>query len=59
MGGKMRRIEMPRRYRLAFFSFADFLSGLSAGPTATSVTPAPQMTVVFNGCGVAFLTLKN
>jgi hypothetical protein len=37
----------------------DANTSVSAGPTATSVTPAPQMTVVFNGYGVAFLTLKN
>ena len=28
------------------------------GPSATSVTPAAQMTVTLNGYGVAFLTLK-
>jgi len=30
----------------------------TSGPTATSVTPSPQMTVVLNGYGVAFLSLK-
>jgi hypothetical protein len=37
----------------------DASTDVSAGPTATSVTPSPQMTVVLNGYGVAFLTLKN
>ncbi|HXM10960.1 MAG TPA: glycosyl hydrolase [Terriglobales bacterium] len=35
----------------------DANTNLTSGPTATSVTPSPQMTVVFNGYGVAFLTL--
>jgi hypothetical protein len=34
-------------------------TNVSSGPTATSVTPSAQMTVVLNGYGVAFLTLKN
>jgi hypothetical protein len=37
----------------------DASTDLTAGPTAMSVTPDPQMTVVLNGYGVAFLTLKN
>ncbi len=37
----------------------DASTGVTAGPTATSVTPGPQMTVAFTGYGVAFLTLKN
>jgi hypothetical protein len=37
----------------------DANTSVTSGPTATSVTPSPQMTVVFNGYGVAFLTLKN
>jgi hypothetical protein len=37
----------------------DANTSVSAGPAATSVTPAPPITVVFNGYGVAFLTLKN
>jgi hypothetical protein len=36
----------------------DANTNVTTGPTATSVTPSPQMTVVFNGYGVAFLTLK-
>jgi hypothetical protein len=35
----------------------DANTNVTSGPTATSVTPSPQMTVVFNGYGVAFLTL--
>jgi hypothetical protein len=37
----------------------DANTSVTSGPTATSVTPSPQMTVVLNGYGVAFLTLKN
>ena len=37
----------------------DASTGVTVGPTATSVTPGPQMTVIFSGYGVAFLTLKN
>ena len=33
-------------------------TSVTSGPTATSVTPAPQMTVSLTGYGVAFLTLK-
>ena len=29
-----------------------------AGPTATTVTPAAQMTVTLNGYGVSFISLK-
>jgi len=36
----------------------DANTNATSGPTATSVTPSPQMTVVLNGYGVAFLTLK-
>ncbi|HWY21653.1 MAG TPA: glycosyl hydrolase [Candidatus Acidoferrum sp.] len=36
----------------------DANTSVVSGPTATSVTPAPQMTVSLNGYGVAFLTLK-
>ena len=47
---------------LGFFQSGSLLTidantNLTSGPTATSVTPSPQMTVVFNGYGVAFLTL--
>jgi hypothetical protein len=35
----------------------DANTNVTLGPTAISVTPSPQMTVVFNGYGVAFLTL--
>jgi hypothetical protein len=37
----------------------DANTSVTSGPTATSVTPSPQMTVVLNGYGVAFLALKN
>lgn len=37
----------------------DATTSVTAGPTATSVTPSSQMTVVLNGYGVAFMTLKN
>jgi hypothetical protein len=37
----------------------DANTSATSGPTATSVTPSSQVTVVFNGYGVAFLTLKN
>jgi hypothetical protein len=37
----------------------DANTSVTSGPTATSVTPSPQMPVVLNGYGVAFLTLKN
>jgi hypothetical protein len=37
----------------------DASTGVTVCPTATSVTPGPQMTVIFSGYGVAFLTLKN
>ncbi|HUA16435.1 MAG TPA: glycosyl hydrolase [Verrucomicrobiae bacterium] len=30
----------------------------NGGPSATSVSPAPQITITFDGYGVAFLTLK-
>jgi hypothetical protein len=36
----------------------DATTSATSGPTATSVTPSPQMTVSLNGYGVAFLTLK-
>jgi hypothetical protein len=36
----------------------DANTSVSTGPTAVSVTPQAQMTVSFNGYGVAFLTLK-
>jgi putative glycosyl hydrolase len=36
----------------------DANTSVSTGPTAVSVTPQVQMTVSFNGYGVAFLTLK-
>jgi hypothetical protein len=59
----------PRTISIDVSALGSFTSGslltidantdVSAGPTASSVTPAPQMTVVFNGYGVAFLTLKN
>ncbi len=37
----------------------DASTSVTSGPTAASVTPSAQMTVVLNGYGVAFLTLKN
>jgi|SRR5271170_858375 len=59
----------PRTINIDVSTLGSFTSGslltidastdVSAGPTATSVTPSPQMTVVLNGYGVAFLTLKN
>jgi hypothetical protein len=36
----------------------DANTSVTSGPTATSVTPSPQMTVTLKGYGVAFLTLK-
>jgi hypothetical protein len=36
----------------------DANTNATSGPTANSVTPSPQMTVVLNGYGVAFLNLK-
>jgi hypothetical protein len=33
-------------------------TSVTAGPTATPITPSPQMTVSLNGYGVAFLTLQ-
>jgi hypothetical protein len=36
----------------------DATTSVSAGPSAVTVTPSPQMTVTLNGYGVAFLTLK-
>jgi len=36
----------------------DASTSVSNGPTAESVTPAPQITIPLNGYGVAFLTLK-
>jgi hypothetical protein len=36
----------------------DANTSVTAGPTATSVTPSPQMTVVLNGYGVAILALN-
>ena len=36
----------------------DANTSVAAGPTATAVTPAAQMTVTLNGYGVAFLTLQ-
>ena len=36
----------------------DATTNVSTGPTAVSVTPAPQLTITLNGYGVAFLTLK-
>jgi hypothetical protein len=59
----------PRTINIDVSALGTFTSGslltidantsVTSGPTATSVTPSPQMTVVFNGYGVAFLTLKN
>jgi hypothetical protein len=37
----------------------DASTSVTSGPTATAVTPSAQMNLVFNGYGVAFLTLKN
>jgi hypothetical protein len=37
----------------------DANTSVTSDPTATSVTPSPQMAVVLTGYGVAFLTLKN
>jgi hypothetical protein len=36
----------------------DTNTSVANGPAATSVTPAPQMTITLGGYGVAFLTLK-
>ncbi|MGO9087214.1 MAG: hypothetical protein ACLP6G_20160 [Terriglobales bacterium] len=36
----------------------DTNTSVASGPTASSVTPAPQMTISLGGYGVAFLTLK-
>ena len=36
----------------------DATTSATSGPSATSVTPAAQMTIPLNGYGVAFLTLK-
>ena len=36
----------------------DDTTNVADGPTATSVTLAAQMTISFDGYGVAFLTLK-
>jgi hypothetical protein len=59
----------PRTISIDVSALGSFTSGnlltidantsVAAGPTATSVTPGPQMTVAFSGYGVAFLTLKN
>jgi hypothetical protein len=59
----------PRTINIDVSALGTFTSGslltidantsVASGPTATSVTPSPQMTVVLNGYGVAFLTLKN
>ena len=59
----------PRTINIDLSALGSFSSGslltidantnVSSGPTATSVTPNAQMTVVLNGYGVAFLTLKN
>jgi putative glycosyl hydrolase len=58
----------PRTISIDISALGSFQSGslltidantnVTSGPTATSVTPSPQMTVVFNGYGVAFLTLE-
>ncbi|HSZ61982.1 MAG TPA: glycosyl hydrolase [Terriglobales bacterium] len=58
----------PRTISIDISALGSFQSGslltidantnVTTGPTATSVTPGPQMTVVFNGYGVVFLTLK-
>ncbi len=57
----------PRTISIDISALGSFQSGslltidantnVTSGPTPTSVTPSPQMTVVFNGYGVAFLTL--
>jgi hypothetical protein len=59
----------PRTVNIDVSALGSFTSGslltidantnVSSGPTPTSVTPGAQMTVVLNGYGVAFLTLKN
>lgn len=58
----------PRTISIDVSALGSFTSGslltidantsVTSGPTATSVTPSPQMTVTLNGYGVAFLTLK-
>jgi hypothetical protein len=57
----------PRTIGLDVSALGSFQSGslltidantnVTSGPSATSVTPSPQMTIAFNGYGVAFLTL--
>ena len=57
----------PRTISIDISALGSFQSGslltidantnVTSGPTPTSVTPSAQMTVVFNGYGVAFLTL--
>ena len=37
----------------------DASTSATSGPTATSITPSSPITVLLNGYGVAFLTLKN
>ncbi len=59
----------PRTIRVDVSALGSFTSGslltidattsTTSGPTATSVIPSPAITVVLNGYGVAFLTLKN
>ena len=58
----------PRTIQIDTSAFGNFASAsllvidantnVSTGPTATSITPAPQITVTLNGYGVAFLTLQ-
>ena len=57
----------PRTISIDISALGSFQSGslltidantnVTSGPTPISVTPSAQMTVVFNGYGVAFLTL--
>ncbi len=58
----------PRTIQIDTSAFGNFASAsllvidantnVSTGPTATSITPAPQIAVTLNGYGVAFLTLQ-
>lgn len=58
----------PRTVQIDTSAFGNFSSAslliidgntnVMTGPTASSVTAAPQIPVIFNGYGVAFLTLK-
>src|ERR1700693_2569939 len=45
MGGKMRRIEMPRRYRLAFFLLLTFSAGCGGGSMRSSSSPSGSLTL--------------